>query len=87
MYNITQLYFLYLLRDSLSFLIEELKEPAKNLPRAVFISIPLVTVVYLLANVSYFTVVSPDELAESVAVAMVFLFKSSTYITKINLCY
>ena len=44
---------------------------SRNLPRAIFLGIPLVTVVYLLTNISYYTVLSPHALLESSAVAVV----------------
>ena len=58
-------------RDSLNYLTEELQDPFRNLPLAIYISMPLISVVYILANISYFTVLSPDELIESAAVAVV----------------
>lgn len=45
--------------------------PPRNLPRAIFISIPVVTFVYVFANVAYVTAMSPQELLASNAVAVV----------------
>ncbi len=45
--------------------------PYRNLPRAIFISIPLVTFVYVFANIAYVTAMSPQELLASNAVAVV----------------
>ena len=42
-----------------------------NLPRAIIIGLPLVTVCYLLVNVSYLAVMSIDELLASETVAVV----------------
>lgn len=43
----------------------------RNLPRAIYISIPVVTFVYVFANVAYITAMSPQELLASNAVAVV----------------
>lgn len=43
----------------------------RNLPCAIFISIPVVTFVYVFANVAYITAMSPQELLASNAVAVV----------------
>lgn len=45
----------------------------RNLPRAICISLPLVTVIYVLANIAYFVVLTQDEILASNAVAVVSL--------------
>ncbi|XP_018323198.1 Y+L amino acid transporter 2 [Agrilus planipennis] len=56
----------------LNFMTEELQNPYVNLPRAIFISIPLVTLVYVLANMSYLSVLTPDLMKASDAIAVTF---------------
>uniref|UniRef100_A0A8C5FJM3 Solute carrier family 7 member 8a n=1 Tax=Gadus morhua TaxID=8049 RepID=A0A8C5FJM3_GADMO len=56
----------------LNYVTEELVDPYVNLPRAIFISIPLVTFVYVFANIAYVTAMSPQELLASNAVAVTF---------------
>jgi amino acid transporter len=58
-------------RNYLNFLIDELQDPKRNLPLAIVISLGTVTVTYLLANVCYLTVLSPMEMLDSSAVAVV----------------
>ena len=58
---------------------EELKNPYVNLPRAIYISLPLVTVIYVLANVAYLAVLTPQEMIASNAIAVTFGEKIMTY--------
>lgn len=60
----------------MNFIIEELKDPIKNLPRAIAISITLVTVVYVFTNISFYTILSPGEVLSSEAVAVTFAEKT-----------
>ena len=62
---------------------EELKDPFRNLPYAIYLSLPVVTFLYILANVSYLAVLTPTEMMASNAIAVVrnfsqlFLFLSA----------
>uniref|UniRef100_A0A671VDP2 b(0,+)-type amino acid transporter 1 n=1 Tax=Sparus aurata TaxID=8175 RepID=A0A671VDP2_SPAAU len=58
--------------NQLNFITEELKDPYRNLPLAIMIGIPLVTVCYVMVNIAYFTVMTPTELLLSPAVAVTF---------------
>lgn len=58
--------------DSLNYIAEEIKKPAKNFPRVIMTSIPLVTVLYVLTNVAYLTILNPVKLVTSEAVAVTF---------------
>lgn len=43
----------------------------RNLPRAIFISMPIITIVYVMTNVAYLIVLTPEEILNSSAVAVV----------------
>ncbi|XP_067128595.1 b(0,+)-type amino acid transporter 1-like isoform X2 [Centruroides vittatus] len=58
--------------NSLNNLTEELIEPEKNILRAIVISLPVVTICYILTNIAYLTAMSPAELLSSDAVALLF---------------
>ncbi|XP_072036915.1 Y+L amino acid transporter 2-like [Amphiura filiformis] len=60
---------------SLNMIAEELKNPYKNLPRAINLSMWTVVVIYVLTNVAYFAALTPAEILASDAVAVTFAAK------------
>ena len=56
----------------LNYVIEELKEPQKNLTRAIGISLVVCIIIYVMTNIAYLTTVSPEEIKVSRAVALMF---------------
>jgi len=56
----------------LSFLMGELKNPERNFPLAIVIALPLITFIYVMTNVAYFSVLTPYEMLETEATALTF---------------
>ena len=48
-----------------------MKDPVRDLPRAIIVSVLLVTVFYVLANIAFYTTLSVPEVLGSEAVAVV----------------
>lgn len=58
--------------NQLNYISEEVKNPGKNLPRAIVIAMILVTVLYLLTNFSYLSVMGVRGLLDAEAVGTSF---------------
>jgi len=56
----------------LNCVIEEMKNPVRDLPRAITISCVLVTFVYVMANIAFYTTLNASEVLGSEAVAVTF---------------
>jgi APA family basic amino acid/polyamine antiporter len=61
------LFFVFLGFEEIANMAEEIRDPARNLPRAIFLSIAITTVIYVLVSLAATTLASPAELAASTA--------------------
>ncbi|XP_033754825.1 b(0,+)-type amino acid transporter 1-like [Pecten maximus] len=57
--------------NNLNLATAELQNPSVNLPRSILIGIPLTTLVYILVNVGFFSVMSKEEVLQVDAVAVI----------------
>lgn len=58
--------------NALNFITEEIKNPVKNMPRAIIISMISITIIYSLVNIAYFAVLDQEEMIRSPAIAVAF---------------
>lgn len=66
-------------RNSLNCLTEEMKNPVRNMPRSIILSITLITVIYVLTNVAYFAILTRAEILNSDAIVAVFGNKALSF--------
>ncbi|CAF0717306.1 unnamed protein product [Brachionus calyciflorus] len=59
----------------LNYVVEEIKNPNQVLPMSIFFGLTAVIVIYLFINIAYFTLLTPNEMINSIAVAFSFAEK------------
>lgn len=58
--------------EAITLVTEEVKNPARSLPIITCIAVPVVTLLYFIVNIAYFSVLTPSEMLSSHAVAVTF---------------
>nr|XP_033807720.1 cystine/glutamate transporter-like [Geotrypetes seraphini]XP_033807721.1 cystine/glutamate transporter-like [Geotrypetes seraphini] len=62
---------------------EELVNPRRTIPLTVVLSLSIITIGYLLTNISYYTVLTVDEILNSDAVAVTFAERISSWLSSV----
>ncbi|KAH9492657.1 Large neutral amino acids transporter small subunit 1 [Bulinus truncatus] len=65
----------------LNYVTGEVIRPEKNLPLGIMISITSVTVIYIMANIAYFSVLTPEDMLHSSTVAVSFLDRTIAWLS------
>lgn len=60
----------------MTYAVEEVSNANYILPRAAILSLPVVTVVYVLMNAAYFTVLNPVQIGASSSVALTYSYQA-----------